>query len=54
MGWIGSAGTEHRPLIFPTREEAAAYAAESGIAYDPDLPLTRHAEAEGILAGSFP
>ena len=29
-------------LIFPTREEAVAYAEKSGIAYDLELPLSRH------------
>ena len=43
MGWIGGGGTVRQiQLRFATREEAIAYADKRGVAYDIELPKTRH------------
>lgn len=42
MGWIGNADTQSQvKLIFPTQDEAVAYADRHGIAYDLELPHVR-------------
>ena len=43
MGWIGSADTQTQvKLSFATREEAVAYAEKQGLAFEVELPQTRH------------
>ncbi len=42
MGWTGSGDTQSQlRLKFPTQEDAVAYAAREGIAYDIELPVAR-------------
>jgi hypothetical protein len=42
MGWIGSGDMQQQvTLIFPTREEAIAYAEAHGAAYDVEIPHDR-------------
>jgi hypothetical protein len=43
MGWIGSGDTQSQiHLSFATQQEAVAYAEKHGVAYDLQLPQSRH------------